>query len=231
MKRRLIICISALALAAGIFAVLLITKISSAPEGYKEIQEAQRNYEKLDSASLVMTDNLSGDTLMTFRFLINGDNEMILDYYAPQSGERAYSDGKLFRYKTDGEWTTISPSSEEYIHNLYNREYRYPYARGSVFFADSESVSEAEISQNGGKTVITYIYDAERLNQKAGQLLLENAKSFSRLQCEYTLEDGLITNLTEKGVITDLEDKEITLDITIRLLEINEVKSIEKPFD
>lgn len=229
--KKTIIGAAAFVIAAAALAILAFVKLKAVPNGADDIKNARKLYEKLDSARLTMTDNSTGENLMDFSFYINGDNEMIFEYVSPQSGDHAYSDGKQFYYKTDGKWTAITPEDESYIHNIYNREYRYPYARGSVFFMNADAVSEATVEeQNGGKT-ITYVYDCEKLNKKAVKDL-ENVSEFSALTCVYSINaDGLITRFTEKGAVTDAEGKASDVDITLEVSEVNKIKFIEKPFD
>ena len=229
--KKTIIGIAAAVLLAAVFAALIIIKLGELPEGYKDIKKAREKYEKLDSARLDMTDLSSGELLMSFCFYINGRNEMIFDYDCPQNGERAYSDGKQFYYKTDGEWNVIKPNDEAYIHNIYNREYRYPYARGTAFFLDGTAVKEAEIKENGGEKTITYIYDCEKLNESSAKQL-DNVSEFAELTCAYTLNaDGLIVRFTEKGSLTDADGNITDIDIAFTVSDVNNVNVIDIPFD
>lgn len=213
------------------FAVLIFVKLSGLPDGYSDIKKGREQYEKLDSARLDMIDLSNGETLMTFRFYINSNNEMILDYDSPKNGDHAYSDGKQFYYRTDGEWTAITPRDEEYIHNIFNREYRYPYARGAVFFLDGTAVTETNVEQNSGETTITYVYDCDKLNEGSAKNL-ENVSEFSELVCTYTLNaDGLIVRFTEKGTVTYTDGEHENINIAFEVTEINNVKSIDIPFD
>ena len=229
--KKIIIGIAAAVLIAASFAVLVIIKLGELPEGYSDIKKARAKYEKLDSARLEMIDLSSGECLMTFSFYINADNEMILDYDCPQNGEHAYSDGKQFYYKTDGEWTAITPKDEAYIHNLYNREYRYPYARGTAFFLDGTAVSEARTEETGSGKTITYVYDCDKLNESSAKQL-DNVSEFSELTCTYTLNaDGLIVRFTEKGSLTDTDGKTENIDIAFEVSDVNNVNVIDIPFD
>lgn len=223
--------IAAVCALIAVFAVLVIVKRTSVPQGFNDIKKARDKYESLDSARLTMTDLSTGEVLMTFCFYINGDNEMILDYDSPQTGEHAYSDGKQYCYRSEGEWTTITPADEEYIHNIFNRKYRYPYARGTVFFLDGTAVSEASVTEeNGGKTV-TYVYDADKLNSGSAKGL-DNVSEFSELTCTYTIdESGLITRFTEKGKLTDADGAVSEVNIALEVSDVNNVKVIELPFD
>ena len=229
--KKTIIGIAAAVLITAVFAVLIIIKLGELPDGYRDIKKARETYEKLDSARLEMIDLSSGELLMSFCFYINGSNEMVFDYDCPQNGEQAYSDGKQFYYKTDGEWNTITSKDEAYIHNIYNREYRYPYARGTVFFLDGTAVKEAKIEENDGEKTVTYIYDCDKLNKSSAKQL-DNVSEFSELTCTYTLNtDGLIVRFAEKGSLTDAEGKVTDVDIAIVVSDVNNVNVIDIPFD
>lgn len=223
------ICAAAL---LGAFAVMIFVKLDSVPDGYNDIKKARQMYEKLDSARLTMVDLSTGECLMSFCFYINADNEMILDYDSPQSGEHAYSDGKQFYYKEGGKWTAITPADEAYIHNIFNREYRYPYARGTAFFLDGTSVGEAAVEEeNGGEKTITYVYDAEKLNANAVKSL-DNVSEFTALTCTYTIgADGLITRFTEIGSVIGADGVSSDINIALEVTDANNVKVIDIPFD
>lgn len=212
---------------------LLFTGCAPLPEAYGDIRQAKKLYEELDSARVVMLDNKTGGTLMDFCFYINGKDEMIFSFESYDTGEMAYSDGKQFFYKTDGDegWTAITPKDEGYIYNIYNRKYRYPYARGALFFVDADSVSSADAAEDGGDTVITYVYDCERLNDRVVSKL-ENVSAFSRLTCVYRLNaEGCITRFTETGALTDENGEEQLIDMTYSVMEMNGISVIENPVD
>lgn len=229
--KKIMFGIAAIVLVAAGFAAVILVKLGNVPEGFNEIKRARGLYEKLDSARLVMKDASSGEVMMSFCFYINSDNEMILDYDDPRDDLHAYSDGKQYYYKSGGEWTAITPKDEEYIHNIYNRKYRYPYARGTVFFLDGTAVSEVTVAENSGGKTITYVYDCDRLNENSAKKL-ENVSAFSELTCVYTLDaDGYLTQFAEKGSITDDAGITAEVDILLEVTDMNGVKSIDIPFD
>ncbi len=211
---------------------LLLVGCAPMPDCYDEVKKAKGLYEKLDSARVVMKDNETGKQLMDFCFFINKRDEMIFSFESLETGS-AYSDGQQFFYKTEEQdgWSAITPGSEEYIYNIYNRKYRYPYARGGLFFLDGASVSSAKAVQDGGDTVVTYVYDSERLNENtAGNL--DDVSAFSALTCVYRINpDGYITEFTEKGEVTDDNGSSHMVDITYIILEMNGINSIENPVD
>lgn len=216
-----------------IIMILLLTGCTPVPEAYGDIRQAKKLYEALESAHVVMLDNKTGEPLMDFSFYINKKDEMIFSYESSEKDEMAYSDGKQFFYKTGGDdgWTAITPKDEAYIYNIYNRKYRYPYARGALFFVDADSVSSAETAQDGGDTLITYVYDCGKLNDRVVSKL-ENVTAFSVLTCVYRINsDGYITEFTETGSLTDETGTEQSIDMTYRVMEMNGISVIENPVD
>lgn len=214
--------------------ILLLTGCTTTPEAYNDIKQAKKLYEKLDSAHVVMLDNIENVPLMDFRFYINKKDEMIFSYEGFESGDRAYSDGVQFFYRTEGDdgWTAITPKDEAYIYNVYNRKYRYPYARGGLFFLDGTSVSSAEVKDDGaGGAVITYAYDPERLNDYASKQF-EDVSEFIGLSCTYRINaDGYITEFSQRGTISDSEGELRDMDITYLVTEMNGITAIENPVD
>ena len=206
------------------------------PEGYEPVKSARESYEALDSARVTMTDLSDGRQIMDFMFYINSGGEMVLSYYGVDGEEEqfAYSNGAEYFYKLSGDdgWSVISPSDESYIYNIYNREYRYPYARGGVFFLDAGAVESSEVRENGdGSLEITYIYDAEKLNSDSA-LNLEGVSGFSALTTTFCINaDGYITEFTETGTLTDDSGAERDINMKITVSQMNEVTDIPYPVD
>ena len=206
------------------------------PEGYDTVKAAKAKYNSLDSAHTIMTDLEAGELIMDFSFYINSSDEMILSYYGKDGNDEmyAYSDGGQYFYKEPGKdmWSVIDSSAEEYLYNIYNRENRYPYADGGIFFLDGSSVTEATVETGAdGSTVVCYVYDVEKLNQST-QGMLEDVKSFSSLETTFEINaDGYITSFTETGTVTDTND--VTRDVNMRISvdSMNEVYEIPYPVD
>ena len=220
-------------LAAG---CLLCGCMQKMPEYYNEIKNAKELYEKLDSGRITMTDLSSGEDIMEFSFMINKRDEMVFSYasHGGEGEERAFSDGGQFFYKQaeDDGWRVIPPDDESYAYNLYSRTYRYPYARGSLFFLDGTSVESVfSIGGSDGPLQITYVYDPEKLNSfAAGQL--DNVSAFSALTAVYELDaEGYITSMTETGTVTDAEGITTEVNIKITVSDMNAVYDIPYPVD
>lgn len=213
--------------------ILLLTACAPTPDSYGDIKKAKELYEKLDSARVVMNDNKTNKPLMDFSFYINKKDEMIFSYENLDNGDMAYSDGIQFYYKTaenDG-WSVITPKDEGYIYNIYNRKYRYPYARGGLFFLDGTSVSSAETVRDDSGTTVTYVYDSEKLNDYAAKQL-DDVSAFSALTCTYRINaDGYITEFTQKGSLTDSSGQLLEMDLTYYILEMNGISFIKSPVD
>ena len=225
-----------LALAASISLIALSGCNAKMPEGYDEVKNAKAKYNALDSAHTTMTDLATGELIMDFSFYINSDDEMILYYYGKDGSDEmfAYSDGGQYFYKEPGKdmWSVISSSDEEYLYNIYNRENRYPYADGGIFFLDGASVTEATVdTEADGSMTVRYVYDAEKLNQST-QGILEDVSSFSSLETTFELDaDGYVISFTEVGTVTDTDGITRDVNMCINVDSMNAVYEIPYPVD
>ena len=208
----------------------------SMPDGYETVRAAKDKYETLDSARAIMTDLSTGEQIMEFTFFINQKDEMILSYYGKDGGDEmyAYSNGAEYFYKDAGDelWSVIASSDENYIYNIYNREYRYPYADGGIFFLDGGSVEGAEISQNSdGSYIIEYTYDTDKLNSST-KGILEGVESFTALTTTFNIDpDGFITEFVEEGTVTDTDGVTRDVNMSIKIDMMNEIYDIPYPVD
>lgn len=227
---------SVLAAAAAAAIICLSGCTASMPEGYEAVRAAKEKYETLDSGRAVMTDLSTGEQIMEFSFFINAKDEMILSYYG-RDGENemfAYSNGAEYFYKDAGDemWSVIASDNEHYIYNLYNREYRYPYADGGIFFLDGTSVETASVTENDdGSVMVEYTYDAEKLSDST-KGILENVQGFSSLSTTFYINaDGYITEFIEVGTVTDTEGVSRDVNMSIAVDMMNEVYDIPYPVD
>lgn len=223
--------------AAAMASLLILTGCTAdMPDGYQAVRAAKEKYETLDSGRAVMTDLTTDEIIMEFSFFINAKDEMILNYYG-KDGENemyAYSNGAEYFYKNAGDemWSVIASSDENYIYNIYNREYRYPYADGGIFFLDGGSVESAVVTQNSdGSCIVEYVYDADKLSSSV-QGILDNVENFSALTTTFAIDaDGFITEFIENGTVTDKSGitRDVNMSITIDMM--NEVYDIPYPVD
>lgn len=210
--------------------------IAQMPDGYNDVKAAKENYEKLNSAHTTMTDLSTGDKIMDFSFYINNSGEMILSYYGKDGADEmyAYSNGAEYFYKDAGDelWSVIGADDESYIYNIYNREYRYPYADGGIFFLDGGSVESSNVTDkpDGGCTIV-YVYDADKLNASAVEML-DGVSGFGSLETTFEINaDGYITDFTEKGTVTDADGVSHDVNMRISVDMMNEVYEIPYPVD
>lgn len=224
------------AAAAVICCVALAGCSAKLPEGYDKFTAAREKYEKLDSARVTMTDLDSGDEIMEFSFYFNSSDEMVFSYYGSWNGEvqQAYSDGAEFFYKEDGDekWTVISSADENYVYNVYNRGYRYPYAEGRIFFLAGEAVATAEVTETDGITSITYVYDPDKLNSASMPGVQEEISRFSALTTTLNIgSDGIVRDFTESGTVTSVTGEILTLNMKITVTDVNDVFEVRNPVD
>lgn len=205
------------------------------PDGYDEFKTARSEYESLDSAKVTMTDLGSGEQVMEFSFYLSAKDEMVFSYTGTWDGvtQQAYSDGITFYYKesADGEWNVIGSGDDNYIYNVYNREYRYPYAEGRIFFLAAEAVDEAAVTeQSDGGTLIEYTYDPAKLNEASMPGVEEEISEFSSLETSLLISpDGIPVQFVESGSVTTVSGENLTLNMQIDVTDINAVTEIPNP--
>ena len=206
------------------------------PDGYETVKNAKELYETLDSAHVVMLDQNNGEQLMDFSFYLNKNDEMVFTYHGTSENgdEFAYSDGAEFFYKEAGAegWHVIGSADEQYIYNVYNKKYRYPYATGNIFFLDATSVQNASVTiLDDGSQLIEYTYDAEKLNSYAAEKL-ENVSEFKELTTTFSINsDGFIKKFTEVGAVIDEQGNNTEVNISIEVDKMNNVYEIPYPLD
>lgn len=223
-----------IALAVLCAAALMTGCVGKTPEHYSEIKKAKELYEKLDSAHMTMTDLSTGGEILEFSFYLNEKDEMIFSYRGTEDGgeSQAYSDGAQFFYKSADEdgWRVIDSSDESYLYNLYTRKYRYPYARGSIFFLDGTSVASASSADGAnGTKIVTYVYDPQKLNSYAASRL-DNVSEFTELTAVYEIDgEGRMVSFTETGTVIDEQGESSAVNMKITVDSMNEVWEIANP--
>ncbi len=206
------------------------------PEGYKTVREAKERYEKLQSARVIMTDMSSDEIIMDFSFYINSSREMVFSYSGTdgESNQYAYSNGAEYFYKEseDDKWHVIGSSDKDYLYNIYNEEYRYPYARAGIFFLDAGAVETADVNMNeDGSAVISYTYNAEKLSEDT-ENSLDGVSGFNSLTTVFHIDsDGYIAEFEEIGSVIDENGDETEVNIKISVTEINRIFDIPYPVD
>lgn len=222
-------------LAAAASAVILTGCSATLPGGYEQFRAAREKYETIDSARVTMTDLTTGEQIMEFRFYFTQKDEMVLSYTSTWNGEtqQAYSNGAEFFYKEAGDdkWNLIGSGDENYIYNVYNRKYRYPYAEGRLFFLAAEAVQDSSVIDGAdGPTVITYTYDPEKLNGSSMPGVEEDIQSFGSLTTRLEIDQqGYPVKFSESGTVTTVSGEELTLDVQIDVLDINGVFEVPNP--
>ena len=227
---------AALAAVSAIAAAVMTGCTANMPEGYQAIKDAKTAYEQLNSARVIMTDLTADEQIMEFVFYINNDSEMVFSYYGKDGTDEqyAYSNGAEYFYKEPGSkaWTVIGSQDENYLYNLYNKEYRYPYARGGIFFFSGQAVESSNISDNeDGSCMIDYTYSADKLNSERS-LQLEGVSSFASLSTTFCIDpSGYITEFIETGEVVNAEGETQQVNISISVQDMNEIFDIEYPVD
>lgn len=198
-------------------------------EGYDVISAARDEYEKLQSAHITVTNLEKNMITQELTFKINPEKRMTYNYYGTDGNVvyYEYHDGTELYWTSDitADWNVEGLAGENYV--MYTDTARHPLAKKGAFFVNPASVSEATVSVNGDTTVITYVYDTEKLNKNA-QTLLSELGQLDGFLTEYTIVNGQFKKLLEKGFLT--KDGVLTeVNYLVEVSEENAVPSIDMP--
>lgn len=178
-------------------------------DGKELIDKAAEIHTSYESASVSVSEGLAlsaSDTLQYIEYRFEGDVMQYM-YYANVDGKSYYefNNGTELNYITlpdETEWSFAAKGSEGYY--SYSKVSRHYFADGAQLFTDYEgAVSDSEIIEKDGQTIIKLSYDLEKLKQYSALKEYGEFTDFSmtfyinnELGCctmftnEYTLADG-----------------------------------------
>ncbi|MBR1740174.1 MAG: hypothetical protein IJ737_07765 [Ruminococcus sp.] len=132
-------------------------------EGGKKIRAARKEYAKLDSARVVMTNLETGEIEQTFTFKYDEKDVLIYSYYgkSEQNEYAQYNNGAQCSTYENGELTVSYRGDKDF--GLYTRELKHPQADEGLLVYQPSSIKKAEVSEEDGVTHIHYEYDAKKI--------------------------------------------------------------------
>ena len=166
---------------------------SPAYEGKELIDKAGKLHTELESAHIVLMDNLTGETLQEITYRFAGD---VMQYmyigYDTESGKTycEFNNGTeldMITLPEETEWTCVSKGNEGYYG--YSRASRHYFADGARLLADYDmAVSGTHIIEEKLYRTLYLEYDREKLSQYSA---LAELGEFSDFDMEFTFDtDG-----------------------------------------
>lgn len=172
-------------------------------EGKELIDRAAEIHTSYESASVSVSEG--GETAQYIEYRFEGEVMQYM-YYAHIDGKSYYefNNGTELNYITlpdETQWSFSAKGSKDYY--SYSRASRHYFADGAQLFTDYEgAVSDSEITEKDGQTVIKLSYDLEKLKQYSA---LKEYGEFADFSMTFYINNklGCCTMFTNNYTLTD----------------------------
>jgi len=184
------------------------------------IENARKSYEKLNSATVVVTDLDSGELLQTFSFNYKENGDMVYLYEGILGDEKyiEYNNAEALFTKKNGEITKQDKNSRDF--KKFTKKEPHPDATGDLILFTKSYVQEAKITNTESGKVLVHKYNTSKL-----QKLAESVGKIEDFIVTYNFDnEGNLMNFIETTVLEN-DSKSFKIEIT----EKNQIVSIEKP--
>lgn len=180
-------------------------------EGKALIDRAAEIHTSYESASVSVSEG--GETAQYIEYRFEGEVMQYM-YYAHVDGKSYYefNNGTELNYITlpdETQWSFTAKGSEDYY--SYSRASRHYFADGAQLFTDYEgAVSDSEIIEKDGQTVIKLSYDLEKLKQYTA---LKEYGEFADFSMTFYINNelGCCTTFTNNYTLTDGTSRSYTV--------------------
>lgn len=203
---------------------LLLSSCSLAPvEGEELIEAARDAYTALDSAKVEIVNADTGEVEQEFIFRYD-EKDYLTYYYYGINGDDIYQQyNNAFEQFTNdcGELSYIHSGAKDFQRYVRGERLTYAYADRGLIAFQKAAVQTATVEDIDGKTVVTHIYNVDKLKGA------DNVKEFSVVY--YFNADGSLDTFTENTTMaTENGDEEYSYQIFIS--QKNEIGRVPCPF-
>lgn len=188
------------------------------------IENARKSYEKLNSATVVVTDLDSGELLQTFSFNYKENGDMVYLYEGILGDEKyiEYNNAEALFTKKNGEVTKQDKNSKDF--KKFTKKEPHPDATGELILFKKRYVQEAKLTNYESGKVLVHKYDAKKLgkfDESVGEI-----KDFT-VTYNFDNEDNLISFI--ETTVLENNNETNTKSFKVEITEKNQIVSIEKP--
>lgn len=201
----------------------VFTACGKSVSGKDVVEKARKDYEKYDSATILITDVSTGDVVRKFSFAYNDDKSMAFSYYDALSHPASYvfNDGKSSVSKQSGKVTTLE--GEDFT--KYTKKEPHQNATKDIFFYLPDYIGLSSVTESeSGENTIYYNYNVGDFPKAL--TTLEDGGVLSKFETTYYIDaEGKITKLTETSTYS-YEDKDVTSTYEVELKDVNSLTEI-----
>lgn len=193
--------------------------------GSELVEKARKEYIKLDSAKVVMTNTETNEIEQTFVFKYDEKDVLTFAY------EGKYLDEMYAQYNNGYESYTLENGKYEFSQRgdknfqSYDRDSTHPQANEGLIIFSANSINESSVTDENGITRVEHSYDPEKIGASSdeGDVTGFYAKF-------YFDKDEKLLYFTEETII-DSNGKEIKHSYKVEITEQNAVQDIENPVE
>lgn len=190
--------------------------------GTNLVMQAREDYEKLDSASVVMTnvDTEKAEQIFTFKY--SSDDVLTYTDWKLVDGVESneYNDGKVNVYLRDGKYYQYSSGDDKFL--KYTRKRMHKKTQDQMITYIPSAITDAKMETVDGKDEVTHIYDVE----KVSPTVPEGAKATGFAVRFIFDKNGKLEYFTET-TIYEKDGKEKRVSYKTEITEKNSVGNID----
>lgn len=193
--------------------------------GSELVENARKEYVKLDSAKVVMTNTETNEVEQTFEFKYD-EKDVLTFAYQGKYMEESYA-----QYNNGYESYTLENGKYEFLQRgdknfqSYDRNSTHPQANEGLIIFSANSIEDSSVKEENGVTCVEHSYDPEKIGATSDEGNVTGF--FARF---YFDKDEKLLYFTEETVI-DSNGKEIKHSYKVEITEQNKVKDIENPVE
>lgn len=193
--------------------------------GSELVEKARKEYVKLDSAKVVMTNTETNEVEQTFVFKYD-EKDVLTFAYQGKYMEESYA-----QYNNGYESYTLENGKYEFSQRgdknfqSYDRDSTHPQANEGLIIFSANSIKDSSVKEENGVICVEHSYDPEKIGATSDE---GNVTGFFA-KFYFDKEEKLLY-FTEETVI-DSDGKEIKHSYKVEITEQNKVKDIENPVE
>lgn len=211
----------------GVILTLLLMSGCGAKDvaGSELVEKARKEYIKLDSAKVVMTNTETNEIEQTFVFKYDEKDVLTFAYEGKYLDERyaQYNNGYESYTYENGEYKFSQRGDKDF--QSYDRDSTHPQANEGLIIFSANSINESSVTEENGITCVEHSYDPEKIGASSDE---GNVTGFYAKF--YFDKDEKLLYFTEQTIIDD-NGKEIKHSYKVEINEQNAVEDIENPVE
>lgn len=193
--------------------------------GSELVEKARKEYTKLDSAKVIMTNIETNEVEQTFVFKYDEKDVLTFAYQGEYMDESyaQYNNGYESYTSENGKYTFSQRGDKDF--QSYDRDSTHPQANEGLIIFSANSIKDSSVTEENGVTCVEHSYDPEKIGASSdeGDVTGFYAKF-------YFDENENLLYFTEETVI-DNDGEEIKHLYKVEITEKNSVGDIENPVD